>query len=167
MANAKVPVQAPGAAAKKAGGDKKANFQKGVAKKGGKPGKQTLKGKGVLAKVGGKKAILKFTIDCAHPVEDGIMNCADFETYLNERIKVGGKTNNMGKEVTVGREKNKIVLTSTVPFSKRYLKYLTKKYLKKNNLRDWLRVVAASHDSYELRYFQINNDEEEEDDDNE
>ena len=41
----------------------------------------------------------------------------------------------------------------------RYLKYLTKKYLKKNNLRDWLRVVASTKDSYELRYFQINNEE--------
>ena len=45
----------------------------------------------------------------------------------------------------------------------RYLKYLTKKYLKKNNLRDWLRVVASSQIAYELRYFQINNDEEDED----
>lgn len=39
----------------------------------------------------------------------------------------------------------------------RYLKYLTKKYLKKNNLRDWLRVVHSGPDSYELRYFQVNN----------
>jgi len=46
----------------------------------------------------------------------------------------------------------------------RYLKYLTKKYLKKNNLRDWLRVVASSKDNYELRYFQINNEEDEEED---
>lgn len=47
----------------------------------------------------------------------------------------------------------------------RYLKYLTKKYLKKNNLRDWLRVVANTKESYELRYFQINQDEEEDDED--
>ena len=82
-------------------------------------------------------------------------------------LQVGGKTGNFGKDVTLGRDKNKVVLTSAVPFSKRYLKYLTKKYLKKNNLRDWLRVVAATKDSYELRYFQINNDEEEEEDENE
>jgi large subunit ribosomal protein L22e len=81
--------------------------------------------------------------------------------------QVGGKTNNMGKEVSLAKDKNKIVLTSAVPFSKRYLKFLTKKYLKKNNLRDWLRVVASAKDSYELRYFQINNDEEEEEEGNE
>merc|ERR1712029_1208982 len=115
------------------------------------PGKQKLKGKG-----GGKKnkLSLKFTIDCTHPVEDGIMNSQDFEKYLNERIKVGGKTNNFGKEVALLREKNKLSPTSTTAFSK--------KYLKKNNLRDWLRVVANAKDSYELRYFQINNEDDEE-----
>merc|ERR1711953_420317 len=104
----------------------------------------------------GKKNQIKLFIDCTHPVEDGIMNCADFEKYLHERIKVGGKTNNFGKERTMEVQKTKIALTSDVPFSKRYLK---KKYLKKNNLRDWLRVVASAKDSYELRYFQINNEE--------
>ncbi len=137
------------------------------AKKGsGKVGRQALKGKGGSVKVS-KKSLLRFSIDCSHPVEDGIMNCGDFETYLRARVKVGGKTENFGKDVALAREKNRLVLTSAVPFSKRYLKYLTKKYLKKNNLRDWLRVVASAKDSYELRYFQINNDEEEEEDDNE
>merc|ERR1712080_522758 len=79
-----------------------------------------------------------------------------FEKYLTERIKVGGKTSNFGKDLTMERQKTKIALTSDIPFSKRYLKYL-----KKNNLRDWLRVVASSKDSYELRYFQINNEESE------
>merc|ERR1712055_791961 len=132
-----------------------------------KPGKQALKGKGKAVKKLGKKNQIKLFIDCTHPVEDGIMNCADFEKYLHERIKVGGKTNNFGKELVMERVKTKIVLTSDIPFSKRYLKYLTKKYLKKNNLRDWLRVVASAKDAYELRYFQINNEEsEDEDEDN-
>ena len=43
----------------------------------------------------------------------------------------------------------------------RYLKYLTKKFLKKNNLRDYIRVVAMSKTGYELRYFQLNAGEEE------
>ena len=59
------------------------------------------------------------------------MNCTDFEKYLQERIKVGGKVGNFGNDLNVN-------LTSNVPFSKRYLRYLTKK---KSNLRDWLRVL--------------------------
>ncbi|XP_051015011.1 60S ribosomal protein L22-like [Acomys russatus] len=110
-----------------------------------------------------KKQVLKFTHDCTHPVEDGIMDAANFEQFLQERIKVNGKAGNLGGGVvTIERSKITITVTSEAPFSKRYLKYLTKKYLK-NNLRDWLRVVANSKESYELRYFQINQEEEDED----
>lgn len=54
-----------------------------------------------------------------------------------------------------------IWIINKTPFF-RYLKYLTKKYLKKNNLRDWLRVVASDKETYELRYFQISQDDESE-----
>ncbi|XP_005404157.1 PREDICTED: 60S ribosomal protein L22 isoform X1 [Chinchilla lanigera] len=130
------------------------------------PDSDSLKKKKLSAKGGKKKKqVLKFTLDCTHPVEDGIMDAANFEQFLQERIKVNGKAGNLGGGVvTIERSKSKITVTSEVPFSKRYLKYLTKKYLKKNNLRDWLRVVANSKESYELRYFQINQDEEEEED---
>ncbi|MEQ2157267.1 hypothetical protein GOODEAATRI_000213 [Goodea atripinnis] len=94
----------------------------------------------------------KFTLDLTHPVEDGILDSANF---------VNGKTGNLGNIVQVGRMKNKINVTSEKQLSKRYLKYLTKKYLKKNNLRDWLRVVASDKETYELRYFQISQDDEE------
>jgi large subunit ribosomal protein L22e len=50
---------------------------------------------------------------------------------------------------------HKITVTANIPFSKRYLKYLTKKFLKKNSLRDYLRVVASSKDVYELRFYNI------------
>ncbi|KAH9399477.1 60S ribosomal protein L22 [Tyrophagus putrescentiae] len=114
-----------------------------------------------------KKVQLKFSIDCSKPVEDSIMNVTDFETFLKERIKVNGKTNNLGSSVTVERNKSKILINANILFSKRYLKYLTKKYLKKNNLRDWIRVVATSKEAFELRYFQINNEDNEEEEENE
>jgi len=94
-------------------------------------------------------------------------------------MKYNGKTNNFGNVISLEKTKTKIIVNSDVPFTKRYcinenllyflfmnimyfpyncryLKYLTKKYLKKNNLRDWLRVVHSGPDSYELRYFQVN-----------
>lgn len=109
-----------------------------------------------------KKVNLRYVIDCSRPVEDGIMQADDFETYLRSRIKVNGRTSASGQPryFKFERQKYKIIVISEIPVSKRYLKYLTKKYLKKNNLRDWLRVVSASKDSYELRYYQINNEEE-------
>ena len=41
------------------------------------------------------------------------------ETFLKERIKVNGKTGNLGNIVQVGRMKNKINVTSEKQFSKR------------------------------------------------
>lgn len=61
----------------------------------------------------------------------------------------------------VTKEKSKIIVDSYIPMSKRYLKYLTKKYLKKQQLRDFLRVIANRKDSYELRYFNMAQEEEE------
>lgn len=56
------------------------------------------------------------------------------EKFLLDRIKVGGKTGNLGDLVSVSRDKAKVVVTSDTAFSKRYLKYLSKKYLKKQQV---------------------------------
>ncbi|KAI4490943.1 hypothetical protein M0802_010617 [Mischocyttarus mexicanus] len=128
--------------------------------KGSSSKKQALRGKGQK-----KKVSVKFTIDCTHPVEDNIMDVANFEKYLQERIKVSGKTGNFGNNVSIERNKMKLSVNSDIDFSKRYLKYLTKKYLKKNKLRDWLRVVSQDKETYELRYFQINSQEDDDEED--
>jgi len=98
--------------------------------------------KKVLSK--GKKQTLKFTVDCQQPADDNIIETKDLEKFFNNRIKVEGKTGNLGEKVTVSRDKAKIHVNAEAPFSKRYLKYLAKKYLKMQQLRDFLRVVAPS-----------------------
>merc|ERR1711908_98532 len=113
----------------------------------------------------GKKQILKFTIDCSQPVDDGIMDAASFEKFLLDKIKVGGKVGNLGDAVTVSRDKAKVLVQAENAFSKRYLKYLSKKYLKKQQLRDWLHVIADTRTSYELRYYNIHDQDAEEDED--
>jgi large subunit ribosomal protein L22e len=72
---------------------------------------------------------------------------------LHDRIKVGGKTNNLSGVVTIHRDGTQITVTSQQPMSKGYLKYLTKKYLKKSYLRDYFRVISSGKHAYELRYF--------------
>ncbi|KAH7678694.1 Ribosomal protein L22e protein [Dioscorea alata] len=122
-------------------------------------------GSGATAAKAGKKKGSTFVIDCTKPVDDKIMDIASLEKFLQERIKVaGGKPGAFGDAITVSREKTKITVTSDGPFSKRYLKYLTKKYLKKHNVRDWLRVISSNKDRnvYELRYFNIAENEAEE-----
>ena len=94
-------------------------------------------------------------------VEDAIMDIASFEQFLTERIKVGGKVGALGDAVSVSSDKNSVTVSSESAMSKRYLKYLGKKYLKKQQLRDYIRVVASKKDTYELRYFKISGGDEE------
>merc|ERR1719379_3366780 len=109
-----------------------------------------------------KKVQVIFVVDCSQPVEDNILDPAGLEKFFNDRIKVNNKTGNLGEKVKISREKSKISVLAELPFSKRYLKYLTKKYLKKQQLRDFLHVVAPNKMSYELRYFNINEDNDDE-----
>merc|ERR1712004_151700 len=94
-------------------------------------------------------------------------------TMVSWRLPPSNNTSLTGSKSTVksvnsvptclSNTKNKVTVTSEIPFSKRYLKYLTKRYLKKNNLREWLRVVAKDKPSYTLTYFNIDQDEESDD----
>jgi len=59
-------------------------------------------------------------------------------------------------EVTSDSSDAVVKVESKVALSKRYIKYLTKKYLKASGLRDYITVIANKKDSYELRYFNVN-----------
>lgn len=77
---------------------------------------------------------------------------------MHDRVKVNGRTNNLGESVAIKRSEEgtiTVTVSGSIQFSKRYIKYLAKKFLKKHQLRDWLRVVATSKSAYELKYFQI------------
>lgn len=127
----------------------------------------------------------KFTIDASVPAGDKIfdvyvlnnlclglvwltMNSAAFEKFLNDRVKIDGRTGNLGETVKISRQgEGKIVVVAHTEFSGRYLKYLTKKFLKKHQLRDWLRVVATSKGTYTLKFYNVQMDGAEDDEDDE
>jgi large subunit ribosomal protein L22e len=83
---------------------------------------------------------------------------AHFEKYLHDRIKIGKKTGQLAaNNVTVTRDRTKLTVSSPqeLGFSKRQLKYLSKRYLKKQQLKEYMRVVASSEKSYELKYYEV------------
>ncbi|KAI9891537.1 MAG: 60S ribosomal protein L22 [Vezdaea aestivalis] len=107
-----------------------------------------------------------FIINAEQPATDKIFDVAAFEKFLKDRIKVEGRLNNLGDTVNVKSiGGGKIEIIAHTEFSGRYLKYLTKKFLKKQQLRDWLRVVSTSKGVYELKFFNVVDDDADEDDD--
>lgn len=119
---------------------------------------QTKKGKS-------GKVTKKFIINASQPASDKIFDVSAFEKFLNERIKVEGRVGNLGDTIQISQQGDgKIEIIAHNELSGRYLKYLTKKFLKKMQLRDWLRVVSTSKGVYELKFFNVVNDEADEDD---
>jgi len=111
------------------------------------------------------KVTQKYTINCSQPVSDKIFDLSAFEKFLHEKIKVEGRVGNLGDSIDIKQVGDgKIEVVTHIPFSGRYLKYLTKKFLKKQQLRDWLRVVSTSKGVYELRFFNVVNEEGDDDD---
>merc|ERR1711998_489938 len=96
-----------------------------------------------------KKVSHKFVIDCEMPIADNYFVLKDFEQYMAGKIKVEGKLGNLGSAVTVTKEAFTLVVSANIPFSKRYLKYLTKQYLKKQELREYLRIVSTAKNTYQ------------------
>lgn len=112
------------------------------------------------------KTTKTFTINASQPASDKIFDVAAFEKFLHDRIKVDNRVGNLGDSVQISKEgEGKVVVVAHIPFSGRYLKYLTKKFLKKYQLRDWLRVVATSKGVYELKFFNVVNEGDDEDED--
>ena len=54
-----------------------------------------------------------------------------------------------------------MVVSAKNELQKRYLKYLTKKYLKKNDILEYLRLVATDKNTYAIKYIKLGDNEEE------
>jgi len=125
----------------------------------------------------------QFIINASQPASDKIFDVAAFEKFLHDKIKVDNRVGNLGDTITISQQGDgKIEVIAHTQFSGRYLKYLwvyassmgtiemlipvsrTKKFLKKQQLRDWLRVVSTSKGVYELRFFNVVNDDADEED---
>ncbi|CRG98864.1 60S ribosomal protein L22, putative [Plasmodium relictum] len=119
--------------------------------------KKTKIVKGKKQKVTKNTKGIKYVLDCTKPVKDTILDINGLEQFFKDKIKVDKKTNNLKNKIIVTSDDCKIYITVHIPFSKRYIKYLAKKYLKMHQIRDFLRVIAKGKLAYEFKYFQLNN----------
>ena len=116
----------------------------------------------MVTKKGKKQDSFKFNVDLTDPVKDNIVVTKEFVDFLKDNIKVNNKKGELGDVITVTSKGNMVTVNSTIPFSKRYLKYLTKKYLKSAEILDYLKVNAVSKETYKVKYVKIDRNEEEE-----
>ena len=104
-----------------------------------------------------------FKIDYSVPSNDGIMDAEaveGFQQFMQNKIKLHGQPGKLGDKVKVSAHKDTLMIQTSMKYRKRYFKYLTKKYLKKKGLREYLRILAKGKQEYQLRYFSIADEEE-------
>ena len=106
-------------------------------------------------------AYKKYYIDFNAPVNNKLVSLEAPIKYLNQNIKVNGLKEKLGEHVKVSaadkkdKQKNTIVVQSDtrIKFSKRYIKYLIKKFLKKQGMSLYLRVISQGSANYVVKLF--------------
>lgn len=111
-----------------------------------------------------EKAYRKFTVDFNQAVSNNLLSLEAAIKFLSQNIKVNGLKGKLEDSVKVGqtdkkdKQKNTVVVSvdNTMTFSKRYVKYLIKKFLKRENISLYLRVISNGPNSYLVKLFSRN-----------
>jgi len=129
------------------------------------------------------KALLKTTSSLLLPLcVPQFAMCGSFlwvtqEKFLHKRTKLAGKTGVLQDHITIERDgsaatstpRAKLISRNAISRSDRRLHFLnlllatqdlTKKFLKKQLVRDYISVIARTKTGYFLRYFNFHNEEE-------
>lgn len=113
-----------------------------------------------------EKSYKKYYVNFDAAVSNSLLALESAVKYLNNNIKVNGLKGKLSDSVKVGatdkgdKQKNTILIQADnkMKFSKRYIKYLVKKFLKKENISLYLRVIAQGSSTYIVKLFNRNSE---------
>ena len=123
----------------------------------------------ILKKVEKKaKTYRTYHVDFDQAVSNNLMSLDTAVKYFSQNTKVQGLKNKLEDFVKIStsdkRDKNKknnvnIQVDVKMKFSKRYIKYLVKKFLKRENISLYLRVVSNGPNSYVVKLYSKNTEQ--------
>lgn len=113
-----------------------------------------------------EKTYKKIQVDFNAAVGNNLVSLEAAIKYLTSNIKINGEKNKLADSVKVsssgekGGQKNTILVQvdHKIKFSKRYVKYLVKKFLKRENINGYLRVISNGFQSYIVKLFNRNSE---------
>ena len=106
----------------------------------------------------------KYTVDFSNPLENKLLTLESVLKFLQNNMKLNGLKGKLGKTILINtdekREKSKtsivISVDSSIKFSKRYIRYLVKKFLKKEGVAKYLTLTATSPSAYMVKVIKKN-----------
>lgn len=111
-----------------------------------------------------EKSYKKYHVDLNQAVSNTLLSLEAAAKFLQNNIKVNGLKGKLGDSVKVAqtdkkdKQKNTLVVSvdNNMQFSKRYIKYLIKKFLKRENISLYLRVISNGSSGYTVKLFSRN-----------
>ena len=106
----------------------------------------------------------KYSVDFSNPLENKLLTLESVLKFLQNNMKLNGPKGKFGKTILINtdekREKSKtsivISVDSSIKFSKRYIRYLVKKFLKKEGVAKYLTLTATSPSAYMVKVIKKN-----------
>ena len=106
----------------------------------------------------------KYSVDFSNPLENKLLTLESVLKFLQNNMKLNGLKGKLGKTILINtdekREKSKtsivISVDSSIKFSKRYIRYLVKKFLKKEGVAKYLTLSATSPSAYTVKVIKKN-----------
>jgi large subunit ribosomal protein L22e len=111
-----------------------------------------------------EKVYKKFFVDFSDPLDNKLLSIESAMKYLNSNMKIDGLKGNLKDfiKISVDDKRNKkcllIQVDNQMQFSKKYIKYLVKKFLKREGIVKYLTVLSSSPNSYEVKVLKNNNE---------
>ena len=109
-----------------------------------------------------EKSYKKYTVDFSSPVDNKLLSLEAASKYLNSNIKVNGLKGKLGESIKISttdsKSKNTLVIQvdSQMKFSKRYIRYLVKKFLKREGIVKYLTVASSAPNAYAVKVLRKN-----------
>ena len=111
-----------------------------------------------------KRTYKVFYVDFNSPCSNNLLTLESATKYLLSNFKVNGLKNKCGESIKVSaidkkdKRKNTIIVQvdNKLQFSKRYIKYLVKKFLRREGIARFLTVSATSPNAYTVKVIKKN-----------
>ncbi|ELA46863.1 hypothetical protein VCUG_01637 [Vavraia culicis subsp. floridensis] len=100
-------------------------------------------------------------LDCSLCTAESLFDTKDLTNYLQSNIKVKGKKGQLGKNIKVDCTADNVTVEYKRFMTKRYVKYLGKKFLRSKKLNSWVRLVSTSKTGYRFSYYNVDKGNEE------
>ena len=111
-----------------------------------------------------QKNYKRYTVDFNAPVDNNLLTLESALKYMQSNMKINGLKGKLGNTIKINltdkkdKNKNSLVFSvdTTIQFSKRYIRYLVKKFLKREGIARFLTVSSTAPNAYTVKVIKKN-----------